>query len=104
MSMTTSAPLRLPALATAHSHAFQRAMRGTSQRAGQGGDDFWTWRGQMYRLSTSLTREPTVTAMRATTSLSPDSTDRKKSEMQSSFFPTCLGKANRSSSPPVSGW
>lgn len=52
-----SAPLRLPALATAHSHAFQRAMRGTSQRGGASGDDFWTWRGQMYRLSTSLTPE-----------------------------------------------
>ncbi len=46
----------LPALATAHSHAFQRGMRGTAQRPVPGGssDDFWTWRGQMYRLSTSL--------------------------------------------------
>lgn len=47
----------LPALSTAHSHAFQRGMRGTAQRPGPGGsptDDFWTWRGQMYRLSTSL--------------------------------------------------
>jgi formimidoylglutamate deiminase len=49
--------LRLPALATAHSHAFQRAMRGTSQRPGAPNDDFWTWRGQMYRLSSSLTPE-----------------------------------------------
>ncbi len=63
--------LRLPALSTAHSHAFQRAMRGTSQRPGEPlsgvdhaapgartcrpTDDFWSWRGQMYRLSTSLT-------------------------------------------------
>jgi formiminoglutamate deiminase len=45
----------LPALATAHSHAFQRAMRGTSQRPGNDpSDDFWTWRGQMYRLASSL--------------------------------------------------
>lgn len=49
--------IRLPALTTAHSHAFQRAMRGTSQRKGTSRDDFWTWRGQMYRLATSLTPE-----------------------------------------------
>ena len=50
--------LRLPALATAHSHAFQRAMRGTSQRRGAGGaDSFWTWRGQMYRAANALTPE-----------------------------------------------
>jgi formimidoylglutamate deiminase len=52
--------LVLPALSTAHSHAFQRAMRGRGQRpvqAGAGADDFWTWRGQMYALASSLTPE-----------------------------------------------
>jgi formimidoylglutamate deiminase len=51
--------LRLPALATAHSHAFQRAMRGRAQRplAPDGRDDFWSWRGQMYALAASLTPE-----------------------------------------------
>ena len=50
--------VRLPALATAHSHAFQFAMRGTSQRRGADPkDDFWTWRGQMYRAASSLTPE-----------------------------------------------
>lgn len=50
--------LRLPALATAHSHAFQRAMRGAAQRRAVGSrDDFWTWRGQMYRVAASLTPE-----------------------------------------------
>jgi formimidoylglutamate deiminase len=49
--------VRLPALATAHSHAFQRAMRGTSQRRGAGTDTFWTWRGEMYRLANALTPE-----------------------------------------------
>ncbi|CAN5322963.1 hypothetical protein BH09MYX1_BH09MYX1_23610 [soil metagenome] len=46
----------LPALATAHSHAFQRAMRGMAQRPGpaRATDDFWSWRGEMYRLSSSL--------------------------------------------------
>jgi formimidoylglutamate deiminase len=50
--------MKLPALATAHSHAFQRGMRGAAQRRGADPkDDFWTWRGQMYRLATSLTPE-----------------------------------------------
>jgi formiminoglutamate deiminase len=57
--------IRLPALATAHSHAFQRAMRGTSQRRGaDSSDDFWTWRGQMYRAAASLTPESIVTIAR----------------------------------------
>jgi len=49
--------LRLPALTTAHSHAFQRAMRGRAQRSlpENATDDFWTWRGQMYALASSLT-------------------------------------------------
>jgi len=46
---------KLAGLATAHSHAFQRGMRGTAERPGAG--DFFTWRGQMYRLATSLTPE-----------------------------------------------
>jgi formiminoglutamate deiminase len=49
--------LRLPALATAHSHAFQRAMRGRAERPIEANDDFWTWRGQMYALASSLTPE-----------------------------------------------
>jgi formimidoylglutamate deiminase len=59
--MLTRAPdgtLRLPALATAHSHAFQRALRGRGQRpVAPGTDDFWTWRGAMYELASSLTPE-----------------------------------------------
>jgi formimidoylglutamate deiminase len=58
--------IRLPALATAHSHAFQFAMRGTSQRRGADPkDDFWTWRGQMYRAAASLTPESIGTISRA---------------------------------------
>jgi formiminoglutamate deiminase len=63
MPMLTRAPdgtLRLPALATAHSHAFQRALRGRAQRPTAGApaaDDFWTWRGAMYELAGSLTPE-----------------------------------------------
>jgi formimidoylglutamate deiminase len=49
--------LRLPAFATAHSHAFQRALRGRGQRprGAFGVEDFWTWRAAMYELASSLT-------------------------------------------------
>lgn len=57
----------LPALATAHSHAFQRAMRGKAQRRSapvgsespSQADDFWTWRGQMYAAATRMDPEST---------------------------------------------
>jgi formiminoglutamate deiminase len=39
------AGLTLPGFANAHSHAFQRAIRGRTQR---GSGSFWTWREQMY--------------------------------------------------------
>lgn len=39
----------LPALANLHSHAFQRAMAGMTERRGPGEDSFWTWRRLMYR-------------------------------------------------------
>jgi len=57
--------LRLPALTTAHSHAFQRAMRGRAQRRGaDANDDFWSWRGQMYELARSLTPDSIRAASR----------------------------------------
>ena len=43
--------LTLPGLSNAHSHAFQRALRGRTQ-AGAG--SFWTWREQMYALADSI--------------------------------------------------
>lgn len=50
--------LRLPALTTAHSHAFQRGMRGAAQRRYDASkDDFWSWRGQMYRVARMLDPE-----------------------------------------------
>jgi len=45
------AGLTLPGLANAHSHAFQRALRGHTQT---GSGSFWTWREQMYALATTL--------------------------------------------------
>ncbi|WP_437652796.1 formimidoylglutamate deiminase [Sorangium sp. So ce1182] len=54
----TARAIELPALATAHSHAFQRGMRGQAQRPGpSGADDFWSWRTAMYALAGSLTPE-----------------------------------------------
>lgn len=49
----------LPALTTAHSHAFQRAMRGQAQRppAEDSQSDFWSWRGAMYKIANELTPE-----------------------------------------------
>ena len=38
----------LPGMPNLHSHAFQRAMAGLSERAGPGEDSFWTWREVMY--------------------------------------------------------
>ena len=56
--METMRTLELPALATAHSHAFQRRLRGDAQRPGPASsDDFWSWRTAMYALADSLTPE-----------------------------------------------
>ncbi|HEY5427594.1 MAG TPA: amidohydrolase family protein, partial [Solirubrobacteraceae bacterium] len=46
---------RIPAMANAHSHAFQLDLRGIGERVGGGGsrDDFWSWRTEMYRLASS---------------------------------------------------
>lgn len=43
------AGLVMPGISNLHSHAFQRAMAGLAERAGPGGDSFWTWRDTMYR-------------------------------------------------------
>jgi formimidoylglutamate deiminase len=47
----------IPAMPNAHSHAFQRGLRGVGERpapATAGSDDFWSWREEMYRLAGSL--------------------------------------------------
>ena len=46
----------IPGLANAHSHAFQRALRGRTQR---GGGSFWTWREDMYALASTMTPDGT---------------------------------------------
>jgi formimidoylglutamate deiminase len=51
-------PLRraaiLPGLVTAHSHAFQRAIRGRTEWRAHEVDDFWTWREAMYAAAERL--------------------------------------------------
>ena len=41
----------LPGLVNAHSHAFQRAFAGLSERRETEADDFWSWRDRMYRVA-----------------------------------------------------
>ena len=60
---TSLAGLTIPGLANAHSHAFQRALRGRTQ-AGQG--DFWTWRRRMYEIAEAIEPDVYFTLARAT--------------------------------------
>ena len=55
-----------PGLANAHSHAFQRLIRGRTEyvAAGRAGDDFWSWREAMYRAAESLSPEDVFVASR----------------------------------------
>ncbi|MEP6955126.1 MAG: formimidoylglutamate deiminase [Solirubrobacteraceae bacterium] len=57
------AGLTIPGLANAHSHAFQRALRG---RTHGGRGSFWTWREQMYALASALDPERYLALARAT--------------------------------------
>lgn len=45
----------LPGLVNAHSHAFQRAFVGLSERRASASDDFWSWRERMYRVALRIT-------------------------------------------------
>jgi formiminoglutamate deiminase len=55
--------LVIPGLANAHSHAFQRALRG---RTHSGTGSFWTWREQMYALAAQLDPDSMLALARAT--------------------------------------
>jgi formiminoglutamate deiminase len=55
--------LVLPGFANAHSHAFQRALRGRTQRAR--GSSFWGWREQMYELAGRLDPDSMLALARA---------------------------------------
>ncbi len=55
--------LTIPGMANAHSHAFQRALRGRTQ-AGRG--DFWTWRSGMYEIADRVDPDNYLALARAT--------------------------------------
>ena len=53
----TTTHLGVEAMPNAHSHAFQRDLRGRAERpvpAAHAQDDFWTWRTEMFRLAAAL--------------------------------------------------
>lgn len=55
----------LPGFVNAHSHAFQRVLRGrTEYRTTNGKDSFWTWREMMYSAAARLTPEDVYDASR----------------------------------------
>jgi formimidoylglutamate deiminase len=47
----------VPGMVNLHSHAFQRALGGLAEKAGDGPDSFWTWRELMYRFAGRITPE-----------------------------------------------
>lgn len=47
----------LPGFVNAHSHTFQRLIRGKSESRAASGRDFWSWRGCMYHAAASLTSD-----------------------------------------------
>jgi formimidoylglutamate deiminase len=55
----------LPGMSNAHSHAFQRVIRGrTEYRSEHARDSFWTWREMMYAAASRLTPEDIYDASR----------------------------------------
>lgn len=45
----------LPGLVDGHSHAFQRAIAGLTERGAAGREDFWSWRERMYAAALRIT-------------------------------------------------
>ncbi len=45
----------LPGFVNAHSHSFQRLIRGRAESRAVSGRDFWSWRGTMYHAAAELT-------------------------------------------------
>jgi formimidoylglutamate deiminase len=54
----------LPGLVNAHSHAFQRVIRGRTERRTGAHDSFWTWREMMYSAAQRLDAEEIYAASR----------------------------------------
>ncbi|HEV3469806.1 MAG TPA: formimidoylglutamate deiminase [Pyrinomonadaceae bacterium] len=54
----------LPGMVNAHSHAFQRVIRGRTEHRAAAHDSFWTWREMMYAAASRLTPEDLYDASR----------------------------------------
>jgi len=54
---TESVEYALPGMINLHSHSFQRALGGRTEKAGDSKDSFWTWRDLMYRFARNITPE-----------------------------------------------
>lgn len=54
----------LPGFVNAHSHAFQRGLRGRGERFPAGRGSFWSWRTAMYELALGLDRQRLATICR----------------------------------------
>ncbi|HYX41908.1 MAG TPA: formimidoylglutamate deiminase, partial [Pyrinomonadaceae bacterium] len=54
----------LPGLVNAHSHSFQRVIRGRTEHRANARDSFWTWREQMYAAALRLAPEDLYDAAR----------------------------------------
>jgi len=54
----------LPGMVNAHSHAFQRVLRGRTEYRTGNQDSFWTWREMMYSAATRLTPDDVYDASR----------------------------------------
>ncbi len=52
-----SKTLKIAGMPNLHSHAFQRAMAGLTERQTNPNDSFWTWRELMYRFASRITPE-----------------------------------------------
>jgi formimidoylglutamate deiminase len=64
--ISLSGKFLVPGFVNAHSHAFQRALRGLVEyrTASNAHDDFWTWRTEMYRIALALSAEDLRTIAR----------------------------------------
>ena len=54
----------LPGFVNAHSHAFQRLIRGKSESRATSGKDFWSWRGTLYHAAAALRPQEVYDAAR----------------------------------------
>jgi formimidoylglutamate deiminase len=56
----------LPGFVNAHSHTFQRLIRGKAESRRWSGKDFWSWRGTMYHAAAQLTPDDVYDVARMT--------------------------------------